>query len=125
MGSGKLLGLLGALIYVVFTLLPDSSIQMLSWPWVLIWQAGLVSIVSISVLNLWRREKPFFLLGNHLDWEIALFFVSICLSTIFAQFTPQSVWQSLIAFGFFGCIYVIFNYLKTSKDLDKLIYFQY
>jgi tetratricopeptide (TPR) repeat protein len=124
MGSGKLLGLLGALIYVVFALLPDSSTQMLSWPWVLIWQAGLVSITSISILNLWQREKPFFLLGNHLDWAIALFFISICCSTIFAQFKPQSVWQSLIAFGFLGCIYVIFNYLKTSKDIDRLLNFQ-
>jgi tetratricopeptide (TPR) repeat protein len=124
MGSGKLLGLLGALIYVVFALLPDSSTQMLSWPWVLIWQAGLVSIASISILNLWQREKPFFLLGNHLDWAIALFFISICISTIFAQFTPQAVWQSLIAFGFFTCIYVIFNYLKISKDLERLINFQ-
>jgi len=72
MGSGKLLGLLGALIYVVITLLPDSSTQMLSWTWVIIWQAGLVSIASISILNLWQREKPFFLLGNNLDWAIAL-----------------------------------------------------
>ncbi len=124
MGSGKLLGLLGTVIYVVFTLLPDSSTQMLSWTWVIFWQAGLVSIASISLLNLWQREKPFFLLGNNLDLAIALFFISICLSTIFAPFPYQAVWQNLIVLGIFSSIYVIFNYLKTSKDLDKLISFQ-
>jgi len=124
MGSGKLLGGLGALIYIVCTLLPDSSTQMLSWTWGIIWQAGLVSIASITILNLWQREKPFFLLGNNLDWAIALFFVSICLSTIFSRFPSQAVWQSLIAFGIFNCIYVIFNYLKADNNFDKLISFQ-
>ncbi len=123
MGSGKLLSLLGALIYIIFTILPDSSTQMLAWPWVLIWQAGLVSIASVSQLNLWQQEKPFFLLGNYLDWAIALFFISICL-TIFAPFPAQAVWQGLIVLGLFSSIYVIFNYLKASKDLDRLINFQ-
>ncbi|AFY74961.1 lipid A core-O-antigen ligase-like enyme [Synechococcus sp. PCC 7502] len=127
MGSGKLLGLLGTLIYIVFTVLPDSSTQMLAWPWVLIWQAGLICIVGINILNLWQKDKPFFLLGNKLDWAIALFSIAICLSTIFAPFPAQSVWQGLIALGMFGAVYTVFNYLKADSNghnLEQLINFQ-
>jgi hypothetical protein len=76
MGSGKLLGLLGALIYVVFTLLPNASTEVYRWPWVMIAQVGLLCLAIAALLGLWRQKSPFYWLGNHLDWAIALFLLT-------------------------------------------------
>lgn len=124
MRSGRLLGLLGILIYVIFTLLPDSSTQMVLWPWVLIWQAGLLCFVLVAVLNLWQTRQPFFLLGNNLDWAIALCFITLCLSATFATFPHQALWYSLIAFACLIMIYVGNNYLQATKNLDGLLTLQ-
>jgi hypothetical protein len=122
MGSGKLLGLLGALIYVVFTLLPNASTEVYRWPWVMIAQVGLLCLAIAALLGLWRQKSPFYWLGNHLDWAIALFFVNFCLAAIFAPFKPQAIWQALIAFGCFAAIYAVHNYLAQdaiASDISK------
>ena len=124
MGSGRLLGLLGVLVYVLFTLLPDSSTEMLRWPWVLIWQTGLCCFVFAVLINLARRHQPFLLLGNKLDWSIGLIFVSLSLSTIWAQFPQQALWNSLIGFALLATVYFVNNYLHHSQNLARLLTFQ-
>jgi uncharacterized protein involved in response to NO len=112
--TGRLLAQLGILFYILFTLLPESSTQVLQFPWVLIAQVGLGCFAIAGLLNIWRRAIPFYLLGNGLDWAIAFLFISLSLSTIFAAFPAQALWQSLIAFAFFVTVYVTHNYLHSS-----------
>ncbi|NKB17112.1 MAG: hypothetical protein HC770_01650 [Pseudanabaena sp. CRU_2_10] len=124
MGSGRLLGGLGLLIYTIFVLLPGSSTQAITWPWVLIWQTGLFCIVTVTLLRLWQRQQPFWLLGNKLDWAIAILFISLCLSTIFAQFPAQALWYSLIGFALLTAIYTTHHYLHQTSKLNWLLTFQ-
>jgi tetratricopeptide (TPR) repeat protein len=124
MGSGRLLGGLGLLIYVIFVLLPGSSTQAIAWPWVLIWQTGLFCMALVTLLRLWRRQPPFWLLGNKLDWAIALLFIALCLSTIFAQFPAQATWNSCIGVALIAAIYTTHNYLHQTGSLNWLLTFQ-
>ena len=41
--EGKIIGLLVSVFYGLLTLLPDSNTQFVTWPWVFLWQAGLMS----------------------------------------------------------------------------------
>ncbi len=117
MSTGRLIIQLGFAAYILFTLLPDSSTQMVSFPYVLLWQMGLLCLAIAGLLNLWRREKPFYLLGNGFDWAIGSGFVTLCLSTIFSQFPNQSMWYSLTAFGYLMALYVTNNFLHISPKL--------
>ena len=115
MGTGRLIMQLGIAAYILFTLLPDSSTQMVAFPWVLLWQIGLLCLAIAGLLNLWRWDRPFYLLGNGLDWAIAAAFVTLCLSTIFSQFPDQAMWYSLTAFGYGVAIYVTNNFLHGKS----------
>jgi len=114
MSTGRLIVQLGIAAYILFTLLPDSSTQMVAFPFVLIWQVGLLCFAIAGLLNLWRREKPFYLLGSGFDWAIGLGVVTLCLSTIFSQFPNQGMWYSLTAFGYFAALYVTNNLLHVA-----------
>jgi len=61
MSTGRLIIQLGIAAYILFTLLPDSSTQMVAFPWVLLWQVGLLCLAIAGFLNLWRKDKPFYL----------------------------------------------------------------
>jgi tetratricopeptide (TPR) repeat protein len=124
MRSGRLLGLLGVLVYILITLLPDSSTEMLRWPWVLIWQTGLFCFVFAALISLARKSQPFFLLGNKLDWAIASIFVSLSLATIWAAFPQQALWQSLIGFALLITVYFTNNHLQQSQSLSGLLTLQ-
>ena len=114
MSTGRLIIQLGFAAYILFTLLPDSSTQMVAFPWVLLWQVGLLCLAIAGLLNLWRRKNPFYLLGNGFDWVIGSGFVTLCLSTMFSQFPNQSMWYSLTAFGYFIALYVTNNFLHIN-----------
>ncbi|OIP68772.1 MAG: hypothetical protein AUK48_15205 [Oscillatoriales cyanobacterium CG2_30_44_21] len=121
MSTGRLILQLGLAAYILFTLLPDSSTQMVSFPWVLLWQLGLLCFAIAGLLNLWRRDRPFYLLGNGFDWVIGSGFVTLCLSTMFSQFPQQGMWHSLTAFGYFAALYVTNNSLHSpSSSLSKV-----
>ncbi len=116
MGTGRLIIQLGIAAYILFTLLPDSSTQMVAFPWVLLWQVGLLCLAIAGLLNLWRKDKPFYLLGNGFDWVVGSGFVTLCLSTMFSQFPNQSMWYSLTAFGYLIALYVTNNFLHNRED---------
>ncbi|MDX2255685.1 MAG: O-antigen ligase family protein [Pseudanabaenaceae cyanobacterium bins.39] len=118
MRTGRLIVQLGIAAYIVFTVLPDSSTQMVSFPWVLLWQLGLLCLTIAGLLNLWQWHKPFFLLGNGLDWVIGSSVVSLSLSTIGSEFSQQSMWYSLIAFGYFAALYTVNNFLHIFLPLS-------
>ena len=120
MSRGRLIIQLGLAAYILFTLLPDSSTQMVSFPYVLLWQMGLLCFAIAGLLNLWRHQKPFYLLGNGLDWAIGSGFVTLCLSTMFSQFPNQAMWYSLTAFGYFMALYVTNNFLHNPTSDERL-----
>ena len=127
MNTGRLIVQLGIAAYILFTLLPDSSTQMVAFPWVLLWQTGLLCFAIAGLLNLWRREQPFYLLGSGFDWAIAAGVVTLCLSTMFSQFPNQGMWYSLTAFGYAIALYVTNNFLHRStagEQLLKILRFQ-
>lgn len=115
MNTGRLIIQLGIAAYILFTLLPNSSSQMVAFPWVMLWQMGLLCFVIAGLLNLWRKSNPFYLLGNGFDWVIGSGFVTLCLSTMFARFPNQGMWYSLTAFGYLIAIYVTNNFLHKSN----------
>ena len=120
MSRGRLIIQLGLAAYILFTLLPDSSTQMVSFPYVLLWQVGRLCFAIAGLLNLWRHQKPFYLLGNGLDWAIGSGFVTLCLSTMFSQFPNQAMWYSLTAFGYFMALYVTNNFLHNPTRDGRL-----
>ncbi len=113
--GGLLLGW-GWLCYALFSLLPDSTTAMLSFPWVSIWQAGLLCVAIACVLRLWQYKHEFYWLGNGLDWGALLAVVAISLSTITAQYPSYALWYALTALGFIAAFYVMHNYLHSVKD---------
>ncbi|MFN6383320.1 MAG: O-antigen ligase family protein [Pseudanabaena sp.] len=115
MSTGRLIVQLGLAAYILFTLLPDSSTQMVAFPWVLLWQVGLLCFAIAGLLNLWRRENPFYLLGSGFDWVIGSGLVTLCLSTMFSRFPNQGMWYSLTAFGYFIALYVTNNFLHVAS----------
>ncbi|OYQ66248.1 hypothetical protein B9G53_04450 [Pseudanabaena sp. SR411] len=115
MSTGRLIVQLGFAAYILFTLLPDSSTQMVTFPWVLLWQVGLLCFAIAGLLNLWRHEKPFYLLGSGFDWAIGAGLVTLCLSTMFSRFPNQGMWYSLTAFGYFIALYVTNNFLHVAS----------
>ncbi|MEA5485389.1 MULTISPECIES: O-antigen ligase family protein [Pseudanabaena] len=116
MSTGRLIVQLGFAAYILFTLLPDSSTQMVTFPWVLLWQVGLLCFAIAGLLNLWRRENPFYLLGSGFDWAIGSGLVTLCLSTMFSRFPNQGMWYSLTAFGYFTALYVTNNFLHVASS---------
>ena len=111
MNTGRLIIQLGIAAYILFTLLPNSSSQMVAFPWVMLWQMGLLCFAIAGLLNLWRKGSPFYLLGNGFDWAIGSGFVTLCLSTMFSRFPNQGMWYSLTAFGYLIALYVTNNFL--------------
>jgi uncharacterized protein involved in response to NO len=118
MNTGRLIIQLGIAAYILFTLLPNSSTQMVSFPWVMLWQLGLLCFAIAGLLNLWRKANPFYLLGNGFDWAIGSGFVTLALSTMFSKFPNQAMWYSLTAFGYLIAIYVTNNFLH-KPDLNQ------
>ncbi len=119
MSTGRLIIQLGFAAYILFTLLPDSSTQIVTFPWVLLWQMGLLCLAIAGLLNLWRKGNPFYLLGSGFDWAIAAGFVTLCFSTMFSQFPNQGMWYSLIAFGYLIALYVTNNFLHVAINQDS------
>ncbi|MFN7715043.1 MAG: hypothetical protein ACK5QS_06145, partial [Pseudanabaenaceae cyanobacterium] len=60
MATGKLLIGLGIIFYSLFFLLPDSSTQIVAFPWVLFAGTGLLCFNLALLVNLWRNY-----LGNY------------------------------------------------------------
>ncbi|WP_190315994.1 O-antigen ligase family protein [Pseudanabaena sp. UWO310] len=122
MSTGRLIVQLGIAAYILFTLLPDSSTQMVAFPWVMLWQVGLLCFAIAGLLNLWRQQKPFYLLGSGFDWGIGASTIALCLSTMFAQFPNQGMWYSLTAFGYFIALYVTNNFLHGVSSQSHEVF---
>ncbi len=115
----KILGLLTACCYVIFTLAPDSHSLMVLYPFVSLWQIGLMLPILWFLSCLWQGkiEK----LGNGWDWFIASIFIGLIVSTLFAQFHFQAIWYSWAALGFVAAVYVLHASLNTAKHRYQIL----
>jgi uncharacterized protein involved in response to NO len=121
--ESNLLGLLVAGFYILFTLLPDSSTQVLSWSWVAVWQIGLLCPVLWLLSLVWQqRHLPS--LGNGLDWLAGLFAVNLIISTVLAEFPNQARWNSWAALCFLAALYALRLWLRSPQRRDQLLTWQ-
>lgn len=118
--EGRLLALLTACFYGLFTLLPDSHSLTVKWSWVAIWQIGLLCPVLWLLWQLWHwgRVRS---LGNGLDWCIGLGMIGLLVSSIFAQFPNQARWYGWWALCFLAALYALNNYLDNSDRRDRVL----
>jgi len=121
--TGKLLALLTAVFYALFSLMPDSHSLMVAWPWVFIWQAALLLPV-IWLLGIFINDKCFPQLGNKLDWWIGLVVIALMVTTIFAEFPNYAIWYSWASLCFLSAIYALNYWLDSWQRRYRLLLFQ-
>lgn len=108
--------------YVLFTLLPNSNSMMVKWPWVFIWQFGLMLGPVALLFQLWQRS--FRRLGGWLD-GIAIAWCSVLiLSATFAQFSHQAFWYGWAAICGIAFLYSLNSWLTDAKRVRNVLVLQ-
>ncbi len=120
--SRPLLGLLGFGLYVLFTLLPDSSTLMVAWPWVLIGQAALLCPVLWLMIQTWTDGGQ--RLGNGLDWIAGVAVLAIVQSGMTAVFPQQARWAGIAALCLVAALYACSHYMDNSIRRHRLLTLQ-
>ncbi len=115
-----LLGLLAALLYALFTLLPDSHSLMVSWPWVLIWQVTLLCPLLWFIALLWQQGQVR-RLGHGWDWWILAAIATLILSSFTAEFPQQARWYGIAAFGGLIALYPLHDWLHSGDRRRGLL----
>lgn len=118
--EGRLLGLLVAGFYGLFTLLLDSNTQMVTWPWVFLWQ---ITLILPVVWLLWQlgQQRSIQPLGNKLDWIVGLTVIGLVVSAVTSEFSNQARWYAWAALCFFATLYAINNWLISSHRRYQLL----
>ncbi len=104
--SKDILGSLAAGFYALFTLLPDSSSLVVSWPWVFVWQVALLLPWLWLLRNGWI-QKQFIGLGYRLDYGVILAVLGLMGSTLLASFLQQARWYSWAALCALAALYAL------------------
>ncbi|MGH2413182.1 MAG: O-antigen ligase family protein, partial [Microcystaceae cyanobacterium] len=112
--EGRLLALLAACCYILFTLVPDSHSLMVKWPWVAIWQIGLLCPVFWLLWRFWQQRSLLFL-GSGLDWCVGLIVIGLFISSVFAEFPNQARWYAWAAFCLLAALYALNDWLDSSE----------
>ncbi|MDX2097411.1 MAG: O-antigen ligase family protein [Leptolyngbyaceae cyanobacterium bins.59] len=114
------LGILTALFYILFTLLPDSNTVMVSWPWVFLWQGGLA---CAGLWLLWQIgiERQWHRLGHHLDWLMVVGIAGLLLSTLTAEFPQQARWYTWATLCFLAALYALNTWLQIRERRSWLL----
>ncbi len=112
--EGKIIGLLVAVFYGLLTLLPDSNTQFVTWPWVFLWQAGLMFPVLWLLWQLWQQQT-IQLLGNRLDWIVGLLAIVLIISAAIAEYPHQAQWYSWAGLCLLAALYAVNNWLGRSS----------
>lgn len=124
---GRLLGLLTALLYALFTLLPNGNSLMVGWPWVFIWQTWLGLIV---LWYLWQmgQNKRLVPLGMGADWLGLGAAITVIINVLAADFPQQSRWYGWIFLAFLAGLYGLRSWLKVQPKplvtINKVLTFQ-
>ncbi len=104
-------GYVGVALLTIFTVLPESYYLMVTFPWILMWQAGFLCL-GIALIGVIRQfDLPFRPLGYGLDWAVAAVFVACSLSAIFAPFPRVAMWQLATISGYGVALYALRNFL--------------
>lgn len=117
--SGRLLALLIAAFYGLFTLLPNSNSLMVSWPWVFIWQVGLICPVLWLLGLLWQRRLVW--LRNRIDWVVGLLVAGLVISSGLAPFPMQARWYSWAVFCFLAALYTLNTWLLVPERRSRIL----
>lgn len=112
--------LLTAAFYLLFTLLPDSSSQMVAWPWVFLWQVACICPILWLLSSLWQRRQ-FPCLGNGLDWVVALGVAGLLIATAIAEFPNQARWYTTSVLGAIAALYALNGWLETPQRQYRLL----
>jgi O-antigen ligase len=112
--EGRLLALLSAGFYALFTLLPDSHSLMVQWPWVLVWQLGLLCPVLWLLGSLWHQQRIQALAYGCDSW-VGLSAIAIVVSTLWAEFPQQARWYGWAALCFIAALYALNTWLTSPQ----------
>ena len=93
--------------------MPDSNTQFVTWPWVFLWQAGLMFPCLWLLWQLWQ-QKTIQLLGNKLDWIVGLLAIILIISAAFAPYPNQARWYSWAGLCLLAALYGVNNWLGQS-----------
>ncbi len=116
---GRLIALLAAVFYGLFTLLPDSSSLVLSWPWVFLWQAGLLCPVLWLLVILGQGQGRS--LQHYLDGFIIILVLGLGISSGFAEFPLQARWSSWAVLCAVGTLYALSSWCSTESRRGGLL----
>jgi len=119
--DGTLLALVTGGLFVLFTLLPNSSTLMVSWPWVFLWQIALALPILWLIWQLWQKPLSQFALGHGADWVVALAAVGLILSSLLADFPQQARWYGWAAFGGIAALYALSGWLTSAARCQALL----
>lgn len=117
--QGNLLGLLTAAFYSLFTLLPNSNSLMVVWPWVFIWQVGLLCPMLWLLGLLWQKQLRW--LEHSFDWLAGLLLVGLIISAGLAPFSMQARWYSWAVFCFLAALYALSTWLSVPERRSRLL----
>lgn len=118
--SGRLFALLTGAFFVLFTLLPNSNSLMVAWPWVFLWQVGLLCPILWLIAQVWQtRTWP--QVGHGIDWLLGFITLSLILSSVLAEFPAQARWYSWAALGFVAALIVLTDRLRTPEQRYSLL----
>jgi len=113
--DGSLLAAATAGMYLLFTLLPGSSTRMVTWPWVLLWQAALVLPMVWLLWQLGHKPPGRLRLGNGFDGLAALAVGWVGLAVGRAEFAPQARWYGWAALGSLATLYALCGWLTPRR----------
>ena len=108
--------------YILFTLLPNSNSLMVKWPWVFIWQFGLVLGPLAVLFQLWQRS--FRRLGSGLDGLAIAWCITLIFSAAIAPFPHQAFWYGWAAICNIAFLYALNAWLKSANRVRYLLVFQ-
>ncbi|NJM95372.1 MAG: O-antigen ligase family protein, partial [Acaryochloridaceae cyanobacterium CSU_5_19] len=115
-----LLGPLAVVFYTLFTLLPDSSSLMVAWPWVFLWQVGLLLPWLWLIRDGWVSSR-FTKLGYQLDYGIAIAVLGLVGSAVLAPFPQQARWYSWAALCAIAALYALNSWCSSPQRRQKLL----
>ena len=117
-----LLACLVAAFYGLFTLFPDSSTWMLSYPGVIFWQFALLTPVVALIMQIFNGTGRW--LGHGLDRLVMTGTIALVQSGFTALFPQQARWYGIAALGMMAALYACNDWLNNRDRRQRILTFQ-
>ncbi len=117
-----LLAFLVAAFYCLFTLFPDSSTWMLSYPGVIFWQFALLTPVVALIMQIFSGTGRW--LGLGLDRLVVAGTIALIQSGFTALFPQQARWYGIAAMGLIAALYACNDWLNDRTRRQRILTFQ-